>query len=384
MSRSRTAALLPQLLRKVTPLTVQNRVYRLNKRNQLTERTERVSTEQLNMHTLEANATRNFAGNASQVPIEPCFRYTPEQVACAGEQPYVSDVVLSKEERREFFYGIEITAQNNGKLTCVDFNSFLPILPSFISIVWLPHYWNVSPLERVETLQMIRNLEPYIPAMPHFSVYKQTEERINEFFSLNFKNLLAVRGDMRDDNQFYLFGHQLVEHARRVRKEYISIAVPGYPEGNKKLDLDQDIAFLKNKVDKGADFVITQMCYSAELIIKYVKAARDVGIVTPIMVGVVVPESLKAYRIMEKITKITLPEKKLAELEKVQKDDAKVREFFVQLALCTILQVLDAKLDVYGIQFYTMNRFGAVHDVLRELRKLGILKKTPPDACEDA
>lgn len=219
MSRSRNAALLPPLLRNVTPFAVQNRVYRHNKRNQLTERTDRVS-----MHSLEANAMRSFAGDASQGLIEPCFRYTPEQVANAGEQPYVSDVVLSKVERREFFYGIEITAQSNGKLTCVDFNSFLPILPSFISIVWLPHYWNVTPLERVETLQMIRHLEPYIPAMPHFSVYKQTKKRINEFLSLNFKNLLAVRGDKRDDNQFYLYGYQLIEHARRVRKgEYFNL-----------------------------------------------------------------------------------------------------------------------------------------------------------------
>lgn len=126
------------------------------------------------------------------------------------------------------------------------------------------------------------------------------------------------------------------------------------------------------------------MCYSAELIIKYVQAARDAGIVTPIMVGVVVPESLKAYKLMEKITKIKLPRKKLAELKKIEKDDAKVRKFFVHSALSTILKVLDAKLDVYGFQFYTMNRFGAVHDVLRKLRKRGILKETPPDACEDA
>ncbi|XP_017864389.1 PREDICTED: methylenetetrahydrofolate reductase [Drosophila arizonae] len=384
MSRNRNAALLPPLLRNVTPFAVQNRVYRLNKRNQLTKRTERVS-----MHSLDANAMHSFAGDASQGLIEPCFRYTPEQVANSGEQPYVSDVVLSKVERREFFYGIEITAQSNGKLTCVDFNSFLPILPSFISIVWLPHYWNVTPLERVETLQMIRHLEPYIPAMPHFSVYKQTKKRINEFLSLNFKNLLAVRGDKRDDNQFYLYGYQLIEHARRVRKEHISIAVPGYPQGHVsldkgKIDMDQNIAFLKMKVDKGADFIITQMCYSAELIIKYVQAARDAGIVTPIMVGVVVPESLEAYKLMEKITKIKLPAEKLAKLEKIEKDDVKVRKFFVHLALSTILKVLDAKLDVYGIQFYTMNRFGAVHDVLRKLRKRGILKETPPDACEDA
>lgn len=103
------------------------------------------------------------------------------------------------------------------------------------------------------------------------------------------------------------------------------------------------------------------------------------------MVGVVVPDSFKSYALIEMISKISLPAEARAEVEKNQNDDAKVKSYFVQLALRTIQQVLDANLGVHGIQFYTLNSFGSVQDVLCELRKLGILKETPPkDACGDA
>ncbi|XP_023173353.2 methylenetetrahydrofolate reductase 2-like [Drosophila hydei] len=384
VTRNQTAAAL--LLRNVTTLA-QNRVAQLIGRNQLLACSARVNIE-LAMHTLEPNGTRSFAGDLSKRLLD-CFQFTPEQLAGRGEQPYISDLVSDKVARGEFFYGIEITAQSGGKLTCVDFNRFQPILPTLISIVWLCHYWDVTPMERVDSLQMIRHLEQYIPAMPHFSIYMMTKERIDEFLALNFKNLLAVRGNRWDDNQFYTYGYQLVEHARRARKSNLTIAIPGYPlchvgSDRRSSDMLKNLEHLKQKIDNGADLIITQMCYSAELLVEYLRCVRNAGIVTPIMVGVVVPESLKSYKTIQAITSIELPAEKRAELRKVESDNAKVREYFVQLALGLIQKVLDAKLDVYGVQFYTMNRFGGVHEVLNRLQQMGILKETPQEACGDS
>lgn len=212
-TRNQTAAAL--LLRHVRTIA-QHRVSQLIGRNQLLARSARVNIE-LAMHALEPNGTRRFGGDLSKRLLD-CFQFTPEQLAGRGEQPYISDLVSDKVARGEFFYGIEISAQSGGRLTCVDFNRFQPILPALISIVWLCHYWDVTPMERVDSLQMIRHLEPYIPAMPNFSIYMMTKERIDEFLALNFKNLLAVRGNRSDDSQFYTYGYQLVEHARRARK----------------------------------------------------------------------------------------------------------------------------------------------------------------------
>ncbi|EDW70912.1 5,10-methylenetetrahydrofolate reductase [Drosophila virilis] len=362
---------------------------------QLSERTQSVRSAidvDLAMHSVDTVGAQHFGTNLSDVPpvapiIEPCFQFTPEQKASAGQQPYISDLVTSKTARGEFFYGIEITGQSKGKPTCVDFNGFLPVLPTFISIVWLPQYWNVMPIERVETLQLIRNLETHIPAMPHLSLFRQTKERIDEFLALNFRNMLAVRGDKTHEDQVYRYSHQLVEHARRVRGVNISIAVAGHPQGyaGGPQGLAESIEMLKKKIDNGADFIITQLCYSPETIVEFLRGARNAGIQTPIMVGVVVPDSFKSYALIEMISKISLPAEARAEVEKYQNDDAKVKSYFVQLALRTIQQVLDANLGVHGIQFYTLNRFGSVQDVLCELRKLGILKETPPkDACGDA
>ncbi|ALC43694.1 CG7560 [Drosophila busckii] len=349
--------------------------------NQLSKRTQSVSSS-LAMHALELPVRQNIGTHASDVPLETCFHYTPSQLQSCPQVESIAQLVANKTKSKKFFFGIEITADNHGKPTCVDFNQFLPVMPTFISIVWLASYWNV-PIAKVQSLQMIQQLQQHIPAMPHFSVYRLTQQRLDEFLALNLSNMLAVRGDKVHEDQMYHFGHELVKYARDKRPD-LSIGVAGYPMGYTKdqtetQEMDRIICYLKAKVDAGADFIITQFCYSPERIVEFLCAARRAGVDKPIMVGVVVPESFKLYALMETIANISLPEQQRAELELIKQDDEKCRQFFVQLALRTIKAVLEADQGVYGIQFYTMNRFKSVLEVIGELRKQGVLETPQQD-----
>jgi methylenetetrahydrofolate reductase (NADPH) len=75
-----------------------------------------------------------------------------------------------------------------------------------------------------------------------------------------------------------------------IRKEYgnhFGIAVAGFPEGhpNGEGDIRTDIAHLKEKVDAGADFILTNFFYDTNVFIDYVTRCREAGITCPIIPG---------------------------------------------------------------------------------------------------
>jgi methylenetetrahydrofolate reductase (NADPH) len=52
----------------------------------------------------------------------------------------------------------------------------------------------------------------------------------------------------------------------------------GYPEGHSDCtSLDQDIQYLKEKVEAGADFIVTQLFYDVDLFISWVGKCRKAG-----------------------------------------------------------------------------------------------------------
>ncbi|XP_060657091.1 methylenetetrahydrofolate reductase (NADPH)-like [Drosophila nasuta] len=338
------------------------------------------------MHPIDL-ATTNSLRPTSPLPasIQPCFKFTGDQQELT---PSIAELVAQKTAQKEFFYGIEIMAQNEGKAHCVDFHDFLPLLPSFISFVWLKQFTDAirrtGNFDDVTSIQLIPQLNSHIAAMPHLSLYRLTQQHVDAFAALNLSNVLVVRGDSLDEQQDYRYAYQVVEYLRRVRGDNISIAVGGYPEGYTSLTSDapnktQDMKYLKQKIDVGANLIITQLCYSGDKIIEFIKDARSAGITAPILVGIIVPYSFSNYQIIERITGVRLSPEARIEVEQLSSDDTKVKNYFVQLMVRIIQQILEADLGIYGIQFFTLNHIEPTVEVLRELRLRGIPKETAAD-----
>lgn len=183
----------------------------------------------------------------------------------------------------------------------------------------------------------------------------------------------------------------------------LAIGVAGYPEGYKSdgdQDMDQVTSYLKMKVvqsialissdsifstsqiNAGADFIMTQVCFSIDKILSFIRNTRNAGIEAPIILGIMVPHTYSRYQTISRITSAHLPPELLCELEEIKHDNAKTEAFFVQLVVDTISKVLSSDVGVYGVQFYTLNTFPPVLKVICELRRLGILKDQPP--CDAA
>ncbi|EDV39331.2 LOW QUALITY PROTEIN: uncharacterized protein Dana_GF25261 [Drosophila ananassae] len=319
---------------------------------------------------------------------QPCVTFTDDQTIEKQnlEEQRVGPLVVKKTAERKFFYGIEIMAPSpSGQPVVLDFNNFLPVLPSFVSLVWLGRrYWNVEPVKNVESLQLAQFLAPRIPVLPHLTAYRLSKKRLDDFLNLDFKSCLAIRGDMVHPGQDFQITQPIIELSHYKRGQNISICVAGYPQGYTSLgggphEGRKDMLYLKKKVDAGADCIFTQLCYQPEPIVRFVKACREAGIQVPIMVGLMVHDSMRSFEAIQDLSGVRMPEDMREELEELREtrgsctDSEAVSQFFVNHAIKTICHLLDADIGCWGFQFYTMNSFPPVLAVLRELRNMGII-----------
>lgn len=96
---------------------------------------------------------------------------------------------------------------------------------------------------------------------------------------------MALRGDSPRGQEYWTpcdhgFHHaaDLVRYIREQYGDYFCIGVAGYPEGHMDTpDKAQDLAYLKAKVDCGADFIMTQLFYDVDTFLEWVKSCREMG-----------------------------------------------------------------------------------------------------------
>ncbi|KAM8709329.1 hypothetical protein ACLKA7_016180 [Drosophila subpalustris] len=319
--------------------------------------------------------------DAESLAVKHCYTFTDSQKELCLGDPSIADIVAQKTASKEFFYGIETKAMDQGKPACVDFNKFLPQLPICVSLVWTKSFSErieETTMEYVPNIQLIRQLSQHIPAMPHLTVYRLNHKHLDDFLALKMNNVLVIRGDHVEEGQEYDYAYQAVEYLRKHGGKDLSIAVAGNPEGHPGLEtgppnLEKEMEYLKLKMDVGADFIVTQQCYSADKLVEFLKDARAAGITIPIVLGILIPETYARYERMVSFTNVVLFPDQLQELEAIKEDDAKVQEFFVQIAVHNIQKVLCADLGVSGIHFYTLNRMLPIYACISELKKLGIM-----------
>jgi len=185
-----------------------------------------------------------------------------------------------------------------------------------------------------------------IPVVPHilcggFSK-SETEHVLIDLNFMGVNNVLALRGDgLKTDHIFqpdpngYANATELVEQIVNLRQgKYLEadlknntpldfcIGVAGYPEKHFEApNLETDLAYLKQKVDNGADYIVTQMFFDNQLYYDFVDKCRAIGIDVPIIPGVK-PINLKnQLTVLPKLFSISLPHDLATALDGCKNDD---------------------------------------------------------------
>ncbi|MDR0232742.1 MAG: methylenetetrahydrofolate reductase [Dysgonamonadaceae bacterium] len=157
----------------------------------------------------------------------------------------------------------------------------------------------------------------------------QIEDELIDFHYLEMENLLVLRGDkMRSELMFiaenggYAHAIDLLKQVQNMNRGVLlhsetevvtptsfSCGVAGYPEKHSDApNFEQDLHYLKEKVDAGADYIVTQMFFDNTKYFEFVRRCREIGITVPIVPGVKPIATASQVDVLPKLFNVTLPE----------------------------------------------------------------------------
>lgn len=191
--------------------------------------------------------------------------------------------------------------------------------------------------------------------------------------SLGIRNVLALRGDPPHGDEWQAlddglaYGTDMVNHIRQEFGGTFTICVAGYPNGHPDCSsYDEDIQHLKEKVDAGADFIITQLFFENKTFFKFLKDCRAAGITVPIIPGIMPIQGYASLRHLVKLSRLEVPQWIVDAIEPIKDDDEAIRKYGVQLGIEMARELLACE-DVPGLHFYTLNREVATKEILTAL-----------------
>lgn len=228
-----------------------------------------------------------------------------------------------------------------------------------------------------------------VDTVPHlicggFSV-NETEDALINLNYLGIDNVLVLRGDAAKNETAFLpepGGHQyasdllkqvvdlnagiyLEEDLKNTSQTKFCIGVAGYPEKHFEApNMDSDLHHLKNKIDLGADYIITQMFYDNDKFFAFVKACREIGITVPIIPGLKPIYTKKQLTMLPKVFHIDLPSALSKEIIKC-KTDEEVEEVGTAWLLMQSQELKRSGVPV--LHYYTLGRPHIVGDVVKEI-----------------
>jgi methylenetetrahydrofolate reductase (NADPH) len=217
-----------------------------------------------------------------------------------------------------------------------------------------------------------------IPVVPHILcggfTKEETENVLIEMRFLGIDDVLALRGDPQKGSRTFIpekTGHshttELVQQiADMNRGKYLEdnlenadptnfcIGVAGYPEKHfEAANRHVDMQYLKQKVDAGASYIVTQMFFDNNKFCRFRDECRNAGIDVPIIPGIKPISALNDIKLLPQTFHIDLPNDLFNSVSKC-KTDSEAREAGIEWATMQSKELL--KLGVPGIHFYTLGR----------------------------
>ncbi|VAX15708.1 5,10-methylenetetrahydrofolate reductase [hydrothermal vent metagenome] len=238
------------------------------------------------------------------------------------------------------------------------------INPLFVSVTYgAGGGTQAGTLDIVTRLKKEHGLEP----MAHLTCVGASEKSLHGFLSSLEKagilNILALGGDKPQnagdsfvENEKFKYASDLVGFMRKHYADF-GVGVAAYPEKHPTaVSAEDDLGRLKNKLDIGGDFAVTQLFFDNELYFDFVKRAKKIGIEKPVIPGVMPILSLKRIKRIISMCGASIPAGLMAKLNEADKKggDSAVEKVGIEHAIAQARDLLDN--GAPGVHLYTLNK----------------------------
>ncbi len=202
----------------------------------------------------------------------------------------------------------------------------------------------------------------------------ETEDFLIDLHYLGIDNVLALRGDpakpfkdFKAKENGYAYASELVmqvadmnrgvylhEEDTALSPSNFCIGAAAYPEKHfEALDHEIDFQYLKQKVDLGVDYLVTQMFFDNSKYFAFVEKCRTAGITVPIIPGLKPLSTKKQLQVLPRIFHLEIPTEFVREVEACA-DDKQARQLGIEWCIGQCRELLAAGVPV--LHFYTMGK----------------------------
>ncbi|KAG4131341.1 hypothetical protein ERO13_D09G199900v2 [Gossypium hirsutum] len=261
--------------------------------------------------------------------------------------------------------------------------------PSFCDITW-----GAGGSTADLTLDIANKMQNMIcvETMMHLTCTNMPVEKIDHALetikSNGIQNVLALRGDPPHGQDKFVqveggfsCALDLVKHIRAKYGDFFGITVAGYPEAHPDAigsngvatpeAYQSDLAYLKKKVDAGADLIVTQLFYDTDIFLKFVNDCRQIGITCPIVPGIMPINNYKGFVRMTGFCKTKIPDEVTAALEPIKDNDEAVKSYGIHLGTEMCRKIL-----AHGIKTLHLYTLNMEKSALAILMNLGLIEES--------
>ena len=215
-----------------------------------------------------------------------------------------------------------------------------------------------------------------VPMMAHLTCITSTRDHIQEQLRLlkskGVDNILALRGDIPEGfelkEQNY---HHAIELVRDIKAFDPDFCVAGacYPDTHPdSANQKEDIAHLKEKVDAGMDFLITQMFFDNPVFYSYMYKLREAGVTVPVHPGIMPIVNARQMKRTLKLSGTTLPERFRRILDTFGDTEGAMRQAGIAYATDQIIDLFAN--GIRTVHVYSMNNPGVAKAILDNLSEI--------------
>lgn len=217
------------------------------------------------------------------------------------------------------------------------------------------------------TLDIAKNIKTLygVPTLAHLTCVSSTKETVGEKISqikeAGIQNVMALRGDIpahleQADRSLWAYKHatELIYELKRADADFC-IGAACYPEIHPESESQkEDIKYLKEKVQAGAEFLTTQMFFDNNLLYNFLYKIREAGITVPVIPGVMPITNANQVERAVKLSGSFVPQRFKSLVDKFGHDPAAMKQAGIAYATDQIIDLYAN--GITNVHVYSMNK----------------------------